>query len=144
PVRQPDAHAWLRGNGARGGLAADRGARRARHPGPLHLLPFLAGRRPPDLGRAGDNAPRRRRLPPRRPPHHAAHHRLPELSSRPPAPPPPPQAAKLGVTVRRGRGVLPGWYVRSRGFQLTPAATYHFLILRNSNLNRLVTCNGKF
>src|SRR6266446_9355936 len=56
-----------------------RGARRARHPGTLHLLPFLAGRRSVDLGRAGDDAPRCGRLPPEGAPHHAADNRLSEL-----------------------------------------------------------------
>src|SRR5439155_23157477 len=79
-VRQPDAHPWVRGDGPRRGLGADRGARCARDAGTLHLLPLMAGRGSVDLGRAGDDAPRRGRLSPRGTPHHAAHDRLPELS----------------------------------------------------------------
>ena len=43
PVRQPDAHARLRRHGARRGLAADRGAGRARDAGALRLLPLAGG-----------------------------------------------------------------------------------------------------
>ena len=62
PVRQPAAHARVRGDGERRGVGADRGAGRAFDAGPLRLLPLLAGRRPADVGRAGNDAPRRRRL----------------------------------------------------------------------------------
>ena len=64
------------------GLGTDRGAGGARDAGPLCLLPLLAGRRCADVGRAGDDAPRRRRLPPRGAPRHAAHDRLPRRRHR--------------------------------------------------------------
>src|SRR6266850_2366068 len=82
PVRQSHAYAWFRRHEAGRGVAAHRGARRSRDPGALRLLPPLARRRCPDLGRARDDAPRRRRLPAGRAPDHAAHDRVPELSER--------------------------------------------------------------
>src|ERR1700730_2072202 len=72
-VRKPDAHAWLRRDEPREGMAADRGAGRPFDAGAASItIPGTSG----DLGRAGDDAPQRRRLPPRRAPHHAAHDRL--------------------------------------------------------------------
>jgi hypothetical protein len=84
PVRESDAHAWLRRHDARGSLAPDRGACRPRDPGALRLLPPLARRRRADVGRARHHAPRRRRLSAGRAPHHAAHDRLSELRARAP------------------------------------------------------------
>ena len=79
PVRQPDAHPRVSRHGAWGGVAPDRGARGTRHPGALCLLPFVAGRRRADVGRAVDDAPGCGRLPAGRAPRDAAHDRLSEL-----------------------------------------------------------------
>ena len=50
------------------GVAADRGIGGPCDAGTVRLLPPLAGGRRPDVGRVGDDAPRRRRLPPGRTP----------------------------------------------------------------------------
>src|SRR5205823_11968862 len=101
------------GNGERGGLEADRGTRRAFDAGSVRVLPRLARRRPADVGRTGDNAPRRRRLPARRTPGDAAHDRLPELATNAGCSCPIPDLTQVRFVGRKG-GIRPAEIKRPR------------------------------